>query len=464
MESNMSSKSHPNRRTFMSTSAKIAAVGSVAASLPGQAMGYHNNVNDTLKVGLIGCGGRGTGAVINASNADSNTEVTALADVFMDRIEGCARSLKAELGERFKVEKDHMFTGIDCYKDLCATDVDVVLLATPPHFRPAQLKAAVDANKHVFCEKPVGVDVPGVKSVMKTCELAAVKGLSVVSGLCWRYDIGVNEMISRIKDGAIGDIKMIQENYLTGTLWHRGNNPAWSQMEYQLRNWLYYNWLAGDHIAEQHIHSLDKGLWLMDDNPPVSCYGTGGRLVRTNEKWGNVYDHFSTVFEWEGTDVKMFSHCRQMAHAYSNVDDYVVGTKGSARVLSWEIINEKGTQNLKQKGKRSMYDVEHDHLFRSIRDGKPINNGTYMSYSTLMAIMGREACYTGKKITWDELMASEVVLGPDNYAMGDYEPDPVAKPGNDNWVVDLRKERQRQEQEEKKRLREERRKQKRAEK
>lgn len=426
----MSFPSQPNRRKFISTSAKIAAAGSIAASIsPGRALGFHNSDNDTLKIGLVGCGGRGTGAVLNATNADSNTQVVALADAFMDRIESCAKSIKGQIPDKFAVEQDHMFTGFDCYKKICETDIDVILLATPPHFRPAQLKAAVDAGKHVFCEKPVGVDVPGVKSVLETCEKAAEKGLSVVSGLCWRYDLGVNDVIGRIKDGAIGDIKMIQENYLTGTLWHRGNNPAWSQMEYQLRNWLYYTWLSGDHIAEQHIHSLDKGLWLMDDVPPVSCYGSGGRLVRTNEKWGNVYDHFSTVFEWEDSDVKMFSHCRQMADCFSNVDDYVVGTKGSARVLSWEIINEQGKQNLKQKGKPSMYDVEHQHLFRSIRNGKPINNGTYMSYSTLMAIMGREACYTGQKITWDELMASETRLGPDNYDMGDYDAEPVAMPG-----------------------------------
>lgn len=450
----MSSASQPNRRNFISTSAKIAAAGSIAASIaPSRAMGFHNSVYDTLKIGLVGCGGRGTGAVMNAAKADSNTKVVALADAFMDRIETCAKSIKNEIPDQMAVDKDHMFTGFDCYQKLCDSDVDVVLLATPPHFRPAQLKAAVEAGKHVFCEKPVGVDVPGVKSVMKTCELAEEKGLSVVSGLCWRYDLGVNDVIGRIKDGAIGDIKMIQENYLTGTLWHRGDNPAWSQMEYQLRNWLYYTWLSGDHIAEQHIHSLDKGLWLMDDVPPASCYGSGGRLVRTNKKWGNVYDHFATVFEWDNSDVKMFSQCRQMAGCYSDTNDYVVGTKGSARVLSWEIINEQGKQNLKQKGKPSMYDVEHEHLFRSIRNGKPINNGTYMSYSTLMAIMGREACYTGEKITWDELMASDARLGPEKYVMGDYEPAKVAKPGRPNEFDTRRNEMKAEEQRAKKEAR-----------
>ena len=444
----------PNRRNFMSTSASLAAAGTLGSSLlPKPAFGYHNNVDDTLKIGLVGCGGRGTGAVLNALNADSNSKVTALADAFQDRIDSCAKSLSKELSttddngkqipsERMAVDRDHMFTGFDCHEKICQTDIDVVLLATPPHFRPAQLKAAVAAGKHVFCEKPVGVDVPGVKSVMESCKAAEAKGLSVVSGLCWRYDLGVNEMINRIKDGAIGEIRMIQENYLTGTLWHRGEGTfddkthrktLWSPMEYQLRNWLYYNWLSGDHIAEQHIHSLDKSLWLMNDVPPVSCYGSGGRLVRTNKKYGNVYDHFSTVFEWADSDVKTFSACRQMAGCFNDVDDHIVGTKGTAKIIGWEIKNEDGKQSFKkeQKGKPSMYDVEHQHLFRSIRNGETINNGTYMSYSTLMAIMGREACYTGKRITWDELMKDETRLGPEKYEWGDYEPAPIAKPGGE---------------------------------
>ncbi len=423
-------KNSPSRRKFISSSAQIAAAGTVGAvSLPNIAWGYHNSVNDTLKIGLVGCGGRGTGAVLNACNADSNVEVSALADAFVDRIDSCHKNLTKQIPDKLKVEQDHMFTGIDCHENSAATDVDVVLLATPPHFRPAQLKAAIDANKHVFCEKPVGVDVPGVKSVMESCEIAKGKGLSVVSGLCWRYDLGVTDIISRIKDGAIGDIKMIQENYLTGTLWHRGDKPEWSPLEYQLRNWLYYTWLSGDHIAEQHIHSLDKSLWLMDDKPPVSCYASGGRLVRTNEKWGNVYDHFACVFEWEDSDVKTFSHCRQMAGCFNDTEDYVVGTKGSAKVLKFEITNEDGKQSLKQQGKPSMYDVEHQYLFRSIRNGEPINNGQYMSYSTLMAIMGREAAYTGKKLTWDKFMQSEERLGPKDYSDVNYKPLGVRKPG-----------------------------------
>ena len=233
----MPSNSNPNRRKFMSTSAKVAAAGSLGSSMiPKPIFGYHNSDNDKLKIGLIGCGGRGTGAVLNATNADSNTSVVALADAFSDRIESCAKSLSKQLPDRFNVDKDHMFDGLDCYKNLVASDVDVVILATPPYFRPMQLKAAVDAGKHVFCEKPVGVDVPGVRSVMESCKKAAANGQSVVSGLCWRYDLGVNDMISRIKNGEIGEVKSIQENYLTGTLWHRGDSST-DPVTKEVRKW-----------------------------------------------------------------------------------------------------------------------------------------------------------------------------------------------------------------------------------
>ncbi|MEM9943996.1 MAG: Gfo/Idh/MocA family oxidoreductase [Planctomycetota bacterium] len=428
----MSADRRPSRRSFISTSAKASAGTVLGTGLISPSYGYHNSVNDVLKIGLVGCGGRGTGAVLNATNADSNTVVTGLADAFMDRIEICAKSLKVEIGEKFKVADDHMFDGLDCYKNLIESDVDVVLLATPPYFRPMQLKAAVEAGKHVFCEKPVGVDVPGVRSVLESCELAAKKGLSVVSGLCWRYDLGVNEMIKRIKDGEIGEIRAMEANYLTGTLWHRGDKPEWSPMEYQLRNWLYFNWLSGDHIAEQHIHSLDKTLWLMEDIPPMSCYASGGRLVRTEKKWGNVYDHFSTVYQWEDSDIRVFSHCRQMSGCFNETDDHVIGTKGTAHILKFQIENDKGKNSYRKK-KPSMYDLEHQALFQSIRSGNPINNGRYMSFSTLMALMGRDAAYSGKKIMWNEYMDSEKKLGPEDFTdAANYVPDDVIRPG-DKW-------------------------------
>lgn len=418
-----------NRREFLaSSSVAVAAAASNELRIPN----LHQGGNDTLKIGLVGCGGRGTQAVLNALRADKQTQVVALADAFMDRI----RSSHSNLAEneltagRLNVPEDRMFDGFDCCKNLVESDVDVVLLATPPFFRPDHLKRCVDAGKHVFCEKPVAVDPPGVREVLAACEVASNKGLSIVSGLCWRYDIGVNAVMDQILgEKALGEIRTIQENYLTGTLWHRGNKPHWSPMEYQMRNWLYFNWLSGDHIAEQHIHSLDKAMWLMGDEPPEIAYGSGGRQVRTDEKWGNVYDHFSTVFEWKN-GVKMFSFCRQMAGCMNDVDDYVIGTKASAKVLRKQISDSTGVIWRPEKKKTpSMYDVEHQHLFKSIRDAKPINDGKYMSYSTLLAIMGREASYTGKKIKWSELMQSEKKLGPVRLDFGDYTPDKVPMPG-----------------------------------
>lgn len=418
-----------NRREFLASATAAATVGAVS---PEMRAGFHHGVDDKLRIGLVGCGGRGTQAVLNALAADANTEVTALADAFMDRIESSHNSLQENelAASRLNVPKDRMFDGFECCDKLVQSGVDVVLLATPPYFRPSHLKACVDTGKHVFCEKPVAVDPPGVRDVLAACEVASEKGLSIVSGLCWRYDIGVNAVMDKILgEKALGEIRAIQENYLTGTLWHRGDKPNWSQMEYQMRNWLYYNWLSGDHIAEQHIHSLDKAMWLMGDEPPEAAYGSGGRLVRTEEKWGNVYDHFSTVFEWKN-GVKMFSFCRQMADCTNDVDDYVIGTKASAKVLRKEISDSTGViWKFGKKKTPSMYDVEHQHLFKSIREGKPINDGKYMSYSTLLAIMGREASYTGKKIRWSELMQSEKRLGPAKLEFGDYTPAKVPMPG-----------------------------------
>ena len=430
----MTSKSSPDRRHFIKSTTRTVVAGSVAGSLlasTSPAAGYHHGVDDKLKIGLVGCGGRGTGAAINALKADSNSEVTALADAFQDRVDVCLKSLgRNKLAkDRLDVPAERQFTGFDCAKNLVQTDVDVVILATPPYFRPSQLRAAVEAGKHVFCEKPVAVDAPGVRHVEESCKMAAEMGKSVVSGLCWRYDDGVRATMEQINGGTIGDIQSIQENYLTGTLWHRGENPDWSEMEHQMRNWLYYNWLSGDHIAEQHIHSLDKALWIMGDQGPSQAYGSGGRLVRTQPKWGNVYDHFATCYEWDN-GVKTYSYCRQMAGCFNDVEDYVVGTEGTAKVLKHEIRDRKGNVVWKYDQKKpSMYDVEHIHLFRSIRQGQPINNGDYMCKSTLMAIMGRDASYTGKKIQWDEYYASDDKLGPENWAWGDYQPRDVPKPG-----------------------------------
>ncbi|MGI9517663.1 MAG: Gfo/Idh/MocA family protein [Pirellulaceae bacterium] len=419
----------PNRRDFVKTaSATAAGVTTFAGALEqAVARAAHNSVNETLKIGLIGCGGRGKGAAVNATHADPDVKITALADAFTDRIDSCREQLEIEIGDYMDVDDDHCFTGFDCHEKLVETDVDVVLLCSPPYFRPMQMEAAVAAGKHIFCEKPIATDAPGVRRVMAASDLCKVNGLSLVSGLCWRYDLGVVATMNQINDGAIGDIKAMEANYLTGELWHRGNKPEWSQMEYQLRNWLYFNWLAGDLINEQHIHTLDKCLWLMGDEPPVRCYGTGGRQKRTDPMYGTTYDHFTTVYEW-ANGIKAFSHCRQMSGCWSENECHVFGTDGTAHILDNRI--ETADDSWRYRGpSRSMYDVEHDFLFKSIRDNDPINNGDYMCKSTLMALMGRQASYTGQEIAWDEILADDTVLGPDVLAWGDYDVGPVPVPG-----------------------------------
>ncbi len=425
----------PSRRGFLKSSSAAVVGGSLAATL-GVSRAVHAQGSDILRVGLVGCGGRGSGAAVNALRAHQNNRLVAMADAFPDRLLLSKRLVARGIGEdaahQIEVDSDHSFAGFDAYQRVMEADVDVVILTTPPHFRPAQLRAAIEAGKHVFCEKPVAVDPAGVRSVLETVELARAKNLSIVSGLCWRYDHGVRETMARIQDGAIGDLVAIQENYLAGTLWHKPRKPEWSEMEYQLRNWLYFSWLSGDHIVEQHIHSLDKSLWLMGDTPPARCVGLGGRQMRTDERWGNIYDHFAVCYEWDN-GVKTFAYTRQMKGCKNDTEDYVLGTKGRARLLKHEI---EGEQSWKFDAKKpSMYDVEHVELFEGIRGGKPINNGKYMSYSTLMAIMGREACYTGDVITWQDAMNSPQDLSPAAYEWGDIPVPAIAEPGVTKFPV-----------------------------
>ena len=424
-----------SRREFIQRGAAGLVGGAVVGSLGNLRM-VHAAGDDILKVGLVGCGGRGSGAAVNAMNADPNVKLTAMADLFDEYLQRGRRNIQqsaeqAGMGHKFAVDDDHCFTGFDAYQKVMQSDVDVVILAATPHFRPLHLAAAIEAGKHVFCEKPVAVDAPGVRRVLETVRKAEEKNLSIVSGLCWRYDYGVRETINRIRDGAIGDMVAIHTNYLTGTLWHRGRKPEWSEMEYQLRNWLYFTWLSGDHIVEQHIHSLDKALWLMNDELPIHCDGLGGRQVRTEEKWGNIYDHFAVCYEYPN-GLKVFAYTRQMGGCHNEVKDFIFGTQGTAVVLDNSI---KGKEQWKYEGpSSSMYDVEHKELFEGIRSGNHINNGVYMAHSTLMAIMGRMACYTGQRIESEKAMNSTEDLRPEKYEFGDVKIPQVAMPGQTPFV------------------------------
>lgn len=423
----------PSRRQFIqtaaATSATVASFGILnSANADTKATG------ETLKVGLIGCGGRGTGAAREALLADPNVKLIAMADTFKDSIEVCRAKLqKTDVGDRVVVDDGHMFDGLDSYKkviELC----DVVVHATSPGFRPLHLRAIAEAGKHCFLEKPVATDPTGVRSVLESAQMFKEKGKSLVSGLCYRYQFAKQDIVGRIQQGAVGDLLTLQTTYNTGGLWHKGRKPEWSEMEYQIRNWLYFDWLSGDHINEQHIHSLDKIGWVMNNVYPAKCTSSGGRVQRTDPKYGNIYDHFNTVFEWEN-GVRCFSSCRQWESTSTDVSDWIVGTKGKAELQSHEIKGYDGSAwKHEPHGDDDMYRNEHVALFKSIRSGEPINNGEYMSHSTLMAIMARMSAYTGKAITWDQALNSKLDLFPKKMEWGDNPINPIAVPGETEYI------------------------------
>jgi predicted dehydrogenase len=391
----------------------------------------HAGGSDVLRVGLVGCGGRGTGAATQALHADPNTKLVALADAFPDRLKSSLNTLRKdeEIADKVQVKDDHCFVGFDAYKQLLASDVDVVLLASPPHFRPAHLKAAVASGKHIFCEKPVAVDAPGVRAVLAACAEAKSKNLSLVSGLCYRYEHAKRETMKRVHDGDIGNIVALHTTYNTHGLWKKKRQSGWSDMEWQMRNWLYFTWLSGDHIVEQHIHSLDKMAWALRNEYPLKATGTGGRQSRTSLDYGHIFDHHAVVYEYAG-GVKLFSYCRQQDGCTNDVSDYILGTKGTCDVMKHAITGHKTWRYRSKTGMPDdMYQNEHDEFFASIRSGKSINNGDYMSKSTLMAIMGRMATYTGQVITWESALHSKEDLNPPAYEFGPLEVAPVAMPG-----------------------------------
>ncbi len=414
-----------SRRDFLTGTAALAGAALTLPSLNATAYAAETSV---LKVGLVGCGGRGTGAADQALKGDANVELVAVGDLFGEKAQKSLSRLKEDeiVGKKVKVTPDCVFSGFDAFKkvvDMC----DVVLLATPPAFRPQHLAYAIEAGKHVFCEKPIAADSAGVRSVMATCKKAKEKNLAIVSGLCWRYHFGTREFVKRVQDGGLGDITALQSQYNAGELWHVKREPGWSDMEWQIRNWLYFTWLSGDHIVEQAIHSLDKIAWIMRDVYPVKAYGMGGRQKRTAPEFGNIFDHHSVVYEW-ANGVRCFFTCRQQNNTFKETNDYVFGSEGTGDWFRKRFTGKK-PWTYKSKGPDDMYQNEHNELFASIRSGKPINNGEYMCHSTLMAIMGRMATYSGAVISWDEVLNADVDLFPKKLEFGPYPVAPVAIPG-----------------------------------
>ncbi len=410
----------------------------MAASFPAVLRGAADT--KPIKVALVGCGGRGSGAANQALKADPGAQLVAMADAFQDRLDTSLKNLQAtfkDQPEKVKVTPETSFVGLDSIDKVLATDVDVVILTTPPGFRPEYFEKCVKAGKHTFVEKPIAVDAPGYRRFMESARLSKEKGLGVQSGFCWRAHYLERETYKRVLGGDLGTIQAAHGTYLASTPWVKERKEGWSDLEWQLRNWLHHTWLSGDHIVEQAIHTIDKINWAFNDAPPVSAQGMGGRQQRVEEQYGNQWDHFSVVFDF-GQERRGFFNCRQMAGCWGDVSDYVYGTKGTLNKKSGSraSIRFADGNSWKYEGeKNDMYQTEHDELFASLRAGKPLNFAEKVAHSTMVGILGRMAAYTGQPVTWEDAIKSKETLGPDklDWKM-DLPVQAVAMPGRTKFV------------------------------
>ncbi len=389
-----------------------------------------------IKAGLIGCGGRGTGAAINFLDAGKGLKITHLADVFADRMHGCMGRLKEKHG--VEIPESNRFLGFDAYKKVLESDVDVVILATPPFFRPEHFAAAIEAKKHVFMEKPVAVDPVGIRSVLSTAKRADALGLSVVTGTQRRHQRTYNSTYAQIAKGAIGDIVSANCYWNMGQLWYKTRKSGWSEMEYMIRDWVNWTWLSGDHIVEQHVHNLDVINWYTGKYP-IKAVGFGSRQRRVT---GDQFDNFSVDFVYEN-GMHLHSMCRQINGCVNNVSEWVVGTKGVSNCrdmikdhdgkVVWEYPYEKNDDGeVIKREKVSPYVQEHIDLITAIRTNKPFNEAENTAKSNLLAIMGRISAYTGEEVTWDEMMSSDLELGPKEHKWGPVDIDKsIPVPGTD---------------------------------
>lgn len=453
--SSSSAKNSPSgtsRRDFVKASSALVAGGAALATGIDIAKAAHVSGDDEIKVAVIGCGGRGTPAAVQALKTDGKVTLWAMADAFESQLEGSLRRIRrgvekgydaekmGPLEDRFKITPERQFAGLDAYQKAIDSGPDLIILATPPGFRPIHFEAAIAAGKHVFMEKPVAVDAPGIRKVLAAGKLAEEKGLAVGVGLQRRHDPAYIETIQRLQDGAIGDIPLTRVYWNSGGVWVRtranfyeahGHEP--SEMEYQVNNWYYFNWLCGDHIAEQHIHNIDVSNWLKDSYP-IKANGMGGREVRNGKDHGQIFDHHFVEFTYADGST-MLSQCRHIKGCDSLVNEFATGTKGSAIIGGSHTITAESDKWQYAGPRVDPYQLEHDHLFAAIRAGKPYNEAEYGAKSTMTSILGRMATYSGKSVSWDDAINSEIDLSPAKY---DFAADPPVLPDEDgNYPVPI---------------------------
>jgi len=405
-----------DRRDFLKATAMLAG-GAMLSSIP--LAGAYASGSDTIKIALIGCGDRGTGAAFQALSTKFNIKLVAMADAFQDRLDSSYQSLSSKFGAKVEVPKERQFVGFDAYLKAIPL-ADVVLLTTPPGFRPIHFEEAVKQNKQIFMEKPVAVDAPGIRKVLAAAEEAKKKKLNVVVGLQRRYQTNYRESIKRINDGAIGDIMAGQVYWNSGGVWVRPRTANQTEMEYQMRNWYYFNWLCGDHIVEQHVHNIDIANWVKNAHP-ISVQGTGSRAWRTGKDYGEIYDNHSIELTYADGAI-IHSQCRHFEGISNRVDESFQGTKGKIYLSGsnqaiMKDYSGKELYNHNTKGNANPYQTEHDELFDAVSKGEyKFSNVDYAATSTFSSIIGRYATYSGQTIKWDEALASNISLMPERFA------------------------------------------------
>jgi myo-inositol 2-dehydrogenase / D-chiro-inositol 1-dehydrogenase len=426
-----SASSPTSRRDFLKKSTLFTAGAAVAGNLT-LARTVHAGGSDLIKIALVGCGGRGGGAAVNALRNVShpNIKLWAMADAFADRIEGSLQGITeaVEAKEKIDVPPERRFTGLDAFENVMQSDVDVVLLCTPPGFRPMQFDAAVKAGKHAFMEKPVATDVPGVRRIMAASEEAKKKGLAIAVGHHLRHEKKHYEVIRRVHEGAIGDLKFLRVFYDSDGVGIRPRQPGETELQSQLRNWYYFVWLGGDHIVEQHVHDIDVGNWFAQGHP-VEAEGMGGRQVRVGPDVGEIFDHHAVEFTY-ANGLKMFSYCRHIPNCWESFSQHAHGTKGTVDIEGHgtSVLKIDGQQPLKFRREHDGHQIEMDDLFAAIQSDTPYNEAGWAADSTMTAILGRIATYSGKAVRWDDALQSGLTLMPPSVS---WDTVPPTKPGPD---------------------------------
>lgn len=392
------------RRDFLKTSS-VAAAGAVATLSIERAA--HAVGSDVLKIGMIGCGGRNSGAVVQALNADKGTRLVAMCDILKDRILTKREEIKNAKGEQVAVDNDHIFVGFDGYKRVIES-ADVVLIANGAKFHPFHALAAIQAGKHVFVEKPHGVDPHGVKLIQRACDLAKEKNLCIVSGLQSRFHTGIAETVKRIQDGAIGDVVSIEENFLRAPYGVTERQPGLTEVQWQCSTQYHFRWISGDDVPQSLVHNMDRASWVLGNAVPIKCHGLGGRSSMTEPIYGDVFDHHSVIYEYD-KGVRVYAFCRTTTGCYDENSSLVFGTKGKASLTACRVW---GENSWRWQGQCDPYQIEHDKLFAAIRCGQPINCGHYMARSTMTTVMGQISCYTGKEVSWEQINQSDFYYPP----------------------------------------------------